>query len=221
MFLQLLAILGSVLGFVGITLAIASGLYYLSEIIEENLELTRRFLDKTIKIISVFLVLLCFFDDLPFKYVLLSLVTNFAYYKNLNNFPNLKLTSVNFLISLTLTILNHFAWFHHFNNPYIPTIDERLKPGFKMPHYPNFTEISSFFGLMIWFIPFSFFISLSSNDINLPTTMDRKEDDDKKSSSNLVKYGMQVFYNKLVQALALLGIKLKKKDSANPNEMII
>ncbi|GME78481.1 unnamed protein product [Ambrosiozyma monospora] len=90
-----------------------------------------------------------------------------------------------------------------------------------MPHYPNFTEISSFFGLMIWFIPFSFFISLSSNDINLPTTMDRKDDDAKSSSSNLIKYGMQAFYNKLVQVLALFGIKFKKKDSANPNEMII
>jgi len=67
-----------------------------------------------------------------------------------------------------LAFLNHYLWFNHFNNPYIPTIGERLDPDFTIPYYPSFTEIAAFFGLCIWLFPFALFISISSNENSLP-----------------------------------------------------
>lgn len=34
---------------------------------------------------------------------------------------------------------------------------------------PTFTEIASYFGLCVWFVPFSLFVSLSAGDNVLPT----------------------------------------------------
>ncbi|KAB8336928.1 hypothetical protein FH972_021233 [Carpinus fangiana] len=36
-------------------------------------------------------------------------------------------------------------------------------------HYPTFTEIASFFGICVWLVPFSLFVSLSASENVLPT----------------------------------------------------
>ncbi|VEU21448.1 DEKNAAC102730, partial [Brettanomyces naardenensis] len=159
MFLQILAVVGTVIGFVCITLSVAAGLYYSSEIIEENIEFTRRFLSRTILILSVLLVLLWLFDGFPWKLILFSLFSYYVYSLNLRQFPNVNLTGPIFISTCLLAILNHYIWFRHFSNPYIPPLQERLDPNYKMPHYASFAEIASFFGICIWLIPFALFIS--------------------------------------------------------------
>ncbi|OUM52085.1 hypothetical protein BVG19_g1241 [[Candida] boidinii] len=171
MFVELLSIIGVVSGFCLVTLAIASGLYYLSEIVEENAEFTCRVLKYLIRGISGYLILLVIFDSFPWKLTCLSLFTYFIYYQNLKTFPYINLTSTVFISSCILAVINHYLWFQHFGNPYIPSIDERLDPNFKLPHYPTFTEIASFFGICVWLIPFSLFISLSANENTLPTNL--------------------------------------------------
>jgi len=37
------------------------------------------------------------------------------------------------------------------------------------PDVPSFTQIASFFGICVWLVPFSLFVSLSANDNVLPT----------------------------------------------------
>jgi hypothetical protein len=37
------------------------------------------------------------------------------------------------------------------------------------PNIPTFTEIASYFGLCVWLVPFSLFVSLSASDNVLPT----------------------------------------------------
>ncbi|KAH3665391.1 hypothetical protein OGAPHI_003575 [Ogataea philodendri] len=229
MLIELLAIIGSIIGFIAITLSIASGLYYLSELVEENTEFTRRFLARLIKSTATFLLLLWLFDAFPLKLILFSQFSYFVYYQNLRKFPNINLTGPIFLTTCLLALLNHFFWFQHFNNPPVPTIEERLKPDFKMPHYASFTEIASFFGLCIWLIPFGFFISLSANENTLPTSVLELErssgenDLNVQKSITLIKFVFQLAFNKIAQLLALFNIKLSKKQktSRNPSDIYI
>ena len=51
-----------------------------------------------------------------------------------------------------LVFADHFLWFFYFSD-----------------HYHPFTEVSTFFGICIWIVPFLFFISLTANDFTLPS----------------------------------------------------
>ncbi|ODV93153.1 hypothetical protein PACTADRAFT_4940 [Pachysolen tannophilus NRRL Y-2460] len=171
MFFQLLSYFGIVAGFVSVTLAIASGLYYLSELVEEHTEFTKRILKRSILAIIIIYILLWLFDSFPFKLTIFSLFTYYIYYQNLKHFPYIKLSGSTFIGSCILVILNHYLWFKHFANPYLPSIEERLKADYKPPHVATFAEIASFFGICVWFVPFALFISLSASENYLPSNL--------------------------------------------------
>lgn len=221
MFLQLLAIFGAIFGFVAITLAVAAGLYYFSELIEENSVLTKRALSIAIKAIAVLLALLWAFDGFPLVLTLFSIASCYVYYLNLRNFPNVQLSNPIFILSCLLALLNHYLWFQHFANPYVPSIEERLNSHFELPHYPSFTEVASFFGVCIWLIPFSLFISISSNEGQLPlSAYDLRADPDHervKRGVSLVRYSITKAREGFVDSLKLLGVNISKpSDSALP-----
>ena len=155
MFLQLLSYVGVVLGFLFLVLAIALGLYYISEMVEEHTEPTKRFLKRMIQAIIVLLILLWLFDSFPFKLTAFLVVSYLIYMRNLEKFPYVQFTSPIFLLSCVLVIANHFLWFEHFHNPYIPPLDVRLNPDYQPPRIPLFTEVCSFFGLVVWLVPFA------------------------------------------------------------------
>ena len=69
------------------------------------------------------------------------------------------------LTSLVLVLLNHYFWFSHFSDA--ATIAP--KSIYDRPNVPTFTEIASYFGLCVWLVPFSLFVSLSASDNILPT----------------------------------------------------
>lgn len=84
-----------------------------------------------------------------------------------------------------LVIANHFLWFKHFSEPQLPDDHpysanfgaNTLKGGspydYSDPYrnrLPTFTEISSFFGICVWMVPFALFVSLSASDNVLPTS---------------------------------------------------
>lgn len=50
--------------------------------------------------------------------------------------------------------LDHFLWFYYFTQ-----------------QWHEFSEITAFFVVMVWLIPFSYFISLSANESTLPWGM--------------------------------------------------
>jgi hypothetical protein len=69
-----------------------------------------------------------------------------------------------------LVLLNHYLWFTHFQAP--PRHDTGTSYYYNDPlpsSYPTFTEISSYFGLCVWLVPFSLFIALSAGENVLPT----------------------------------------------------
>jgi hypothetical protein len=57
-----------------------------------------------------------------------------------------------------LAIANHFNWFFFFKTKVF-----------------KFSELVSFFGLIVWLVPFQYMVSLSANDMTLPLQGKKKE----------------------------------------------
>jgi len=77
----------------------ASGLYYLSELVEEHTVIAKRFLTRLIYSIMGLQLLLYIVDRFPFFLTLLSIVSHFIYLGNMRRFPYVKLTDPLFLTS--------------------------------------------------------------------------------------------------------------------------
>jgi hypothetical protein len=77
----------------------ASGLYYLSELVEEHTVLAKKLLTRLIYAVIGLQVLLCVVDRFPVKLSLLSIASHVVYMQNLRRFPVVKLTDPLFLLS--------------------------------------------------------------------------------------------------------------------------
>lgn len=182
MFIQLLSFVGVVVGFFLLVLSIALGLYYISELVEEHTEPTKRILKKLIITDLVVFVLLWMFDSFPLKLIAFLFFSHLVYMQNLARFPYVELTSPLFLLSCVLVVANHFLWFNHFHNPSIPPIEVRLRPDYTPARIPLFAEVCSFFGICVWFVPFALFVSLSAHDNLLPHHVESSENVRKKNT---------------------------------------
>ncbi|EXF80025.1 transmembrane adaptor Erv26 [Colletotrichum fioriniae PJ7] len=166
--LPLVGYLGSIVGFCFLTLAIASGLYYLSELVEEHTVFAKRLLTKLIYSVIVLQLLLCIVDRFPFKLTLMGVVSHVVYLGNMRRFPFVRLTDPLFLASCVLVLVNHYLWFRHFSAAQQRSYSN-MHSYYDQPDVPSFTEIASYFGLCVWLIPFALFVSLSASDNVLPT----------------------------------------------------
>ena len=171
----------------------ASGLYYLSEIVEEHTVIAKRFLTKMIYSVMALQLLLCLVDRFPFWPTALGVFSHFIYLGNMRRFPFVKLTDPLFIASCgmdvwlghfgstcslvqgvltlkpALVLINHYVWFRHFSHRQERAY-QRMSSYYDHPHdLPTFSEIASYFGLCVWLVPFSLFVSLSASDNVLPT----------------------------------------------------
>ncbi|RAK82475.1 uncharacterized protein BO72DRAFT_443936 [Aspergillus fijiensis CBS 313.89] len=168
----LVGYLGVIVGFAFLTLAIASGLYYLSELVEEHTVLARRLLSRLIYSIILVQMLLVVFDRFPLGLSALSIGSHLVYASNLRRFPVVKLSDPLFILSCVLVGLNHWLWFRHFSQPLPST---RSPTSWRHPYQvtvedmPTFTEVASYFGLCVWSVPFALFVSLSAGENVLPS----------------------------------------------------
>jgi formate hydrogenlyase subunit 4 len=87
------------LGFLTTPLSAASGLYYLSELVEEHTVITKRFLTRLIYSIMGIQLLLCLVDRFPFFLTLLGIGSHFVYLGNMRRFPYVKLSDPLFITS--------------------------------------------------------------------------------------------------------------------------
>lgn len=177
------------LGFLFLTLAIASGLYYLSELVrlkpppytnglytnlpsphqvEEHTVLAKKVLTRLIYA-TILLHALLLLDRFPLLLTLISIGSHIIYSLNLRRFPIVKLTDPIFLLSCALVLLNHYLWFRHFSKPPKPNPSGRYNYYEVQGNIPTFTEIASFFGLGVWLVPFALFVSLSAGENVLPS----------------------------------------------------
>ncbi|XP_030842089.1 protein TEX261 [Strongylocentrotus purpuratus] len=135
------------------TLALAAGLYYMAELVEEYTVVAAkciRWLHIGTAAIYIGLIL---FEDLPYSLTLVGLFSVFMYSLMLKNFPFIELTSPPFIVSCVLVIVNHYMAFSYFADVWHP-----------------FSEVLAYFTLCLWLVPFAFFVSLSAGENILPTT---------------------------------------------------
>lgn len=97
--LPLVGYLGSIVGFCFLTLAIASGLYYLSELVEEHTVIAKRLLTRLIYGIIGLQAVLWLVDGFPLGLTLMSIVSHVVYLGNMRRFPFVHLTDPLFILS--------------------------------------------------------------------------------------------------------------------------
>mgnify|MGYP005987340279 CR=1 FL=1 len=103
--LPLIGYAGAILGFCFLTLAIASGLYYLSELVEEHTVIAKRLLTQLIYTIIGVQTVLWLVDGFPFGATLLGIVSHVVYLGNMRRFPFVKLSDPLFLLSCSMYML--------------------------------------------------------------------------------------------------------------------
>jgi len=142
-----------------ITLAIGAALYYLAEVIEEYTVITK-------KVINGMLITSCFIymglwiiEEFPLSMIAAGLFTNMIGFNLLKSFPFIELTSLSFLLTCVLVIVNHYYAFDYFSQVYY-----------------TFSEVLAYFTLCLWTIPFTFLISLSASDNVLPSHLGNDSD---------------------------------------------
>ncbi|KAK0703287.1 transmembrane adaptor Erv26-domain-containing protein [Lasiosphaeria miniovina] len=150
--LLLVGYLGPVMGFYFLTVAIASGLYYLSELVEEHTVLAKRFLSRLIYSIMGLHLVLCVVDRFPFSLTLLSIVSHLVYLGNMRRFPYVKLSDP--LGVLWLVLPQYFlVLLNHYDRAY-----QNMASYYDTPsNIPSFTQIASYFGICVWLVPFALF----------------------------------------------------------------
>ncbi|ANB11194.1 Svp26p [Sugiyamaella lignohabitans] len=217
--LTLLSYLGTLSAFVFLTMAVASGLYYLSEQVEEHTVWTKTVLTRAIYGIIGIHVLLLIFDGFPWLLTVGSIATHILYLQNLKRFPFIQLYSGIFISSCIAVVANHWLWFRYFSDPSIPPAIILIeRPDYAGPTHPPFSQVASFFGICVWLIPFSLFISLSVGDNVLPTSYSTNFDNDqdesgaakaKRRSAGLAKVAVEWFYKVIADIGRKFGYEIE------------
>ncbi|RDB20112.1 Protein SVP26 [Hypsizygus marmoreus] len=156
--------------FAFVTLSLASGLLYVSELIEEHSRLAKVYGQRGIYAIIALHVILYFSESLPFAQTAFSITCHLVYLQNFSvTWPIISLTSPSFIASCLFVISDHFLWFFYFARITQEARHHRTYRG-PAPDVPGFTEIASFFGMCVWLAPLFLFLSLSANDNALPVS---------------------------------------------------
>eukprot|EP00898_Chlorokybus_atmophyticus_P003788 jgi/Chlat1/440/Chrsp103S01019 len=139
-----------------IAICLATGLYYMAEVVEEYTKLTKKVISYAIQAVLVLHVLIWVVDRLPAIPVLTGMGAHVLYFRLLRTFPFISLTSPDFLGSIATLVLSHAAWLRYFL--YHPdTVHVTLE------------YLVGFFIVMVWLVPFAFFMSLAANESVLPS----------------------------------------------------
>ncbi|XP_064124772.1 protein TEX261 isoform X2 [Loxodonta africana] len=118
-----------------ITLAVAAGLYYLAELIEEYTVATSRIIKYMIWFSTAVLIGLYVFERFPTCMIGVGLFTNLVYFGLLQTFPFIMLTSPNFILSCGLVVVNHYLAFQFFAEEYYPFSESLSLPGPGLFHF--------------------------------------------------------------------------------------
>ncbi|KAH9029505.1 DUF396-domain-containing protein [Lactarius pseudohatsudake] len=172
-FLHLLSYVAAVAAFLFITLSLASGLLWLSELIEEHSKLAKVLGKRGIYVIISIHVLLAFTDALPLHKIAFSILCHVVYLQNFSHtWPVISLTSPSFVASCVLVVADHFIWFFYFARRTHEARQAAHKAyrGGPVVRLPTFGDMATFFGLCVWLTPLFLFLSLSANDNTLPTS---------------------------------------------------
>ncbi|XP_076364337.1 protein TEX261-like isoform X1 [Tachypleus tridentatus] len=199
LFLYFLSWISTVVHLCLIILAVAAGLYYLAELVEEFTTLTGKIIRALILMTLCIYGCLFLFEDLPLSLIICGVLSQVTHLCMLRTFPYFVLTSAPFIITVVLVFFNHYLAFNYFGSVYYP-----------------FSEVLAYFTLCLWIVPFAFFISLSANENILPTVSESKpilsEDSDVVTnyfSRRGKRYGLLSFFNYAKESVLPQGVKKK------------
>ncbi|KIJ20347.1 hypothetical protein PAXINDRAFT_96564 [Paxillus involutus ATCC 200175] len=160
-----------VAAFAFMTLSLASGLLYISELIEEHSRLSKLVGQRGTYAIIALHVLLYVIDSLPLPQTLFSIICHIVYLQNFSTqWPLISLSSASFIASCAMAITNHFWWFIYFSRVTRDAKQSYTRHRGIISDAPGFTDIATFFGTCVWLVPLFLFLSLSANDNALPTS---------------------------------------------------
>lgn len=192
-FLYLLSWVALVLQISFITIAIAAGLYYLAELVEEYTVISKKIiLWMTLLTLGCYICFLLF-EELPTMMVVCGIISQIAHLYILKTFPFVVILSPEFIIAVILIFINHYLAFQYFSSVYY-----------------SFSEVMAYFTLCLWMVPFALFVSLSANENVLPTVAESRPllggDNDVVSnyfSRKGKKYGLLSLFNYLKDSLPI------------------
>lgn len=153
MILYLLSWFSSLLVGCFATVCLATGLFYLAELVEEYTVLAKQSLFTTACVTVGINVVVGLFTSIPWSVTAVALLAHAIDCSLLQNFPRLDMDA-KFGACCLFTLLHNYVTFDHFAR-------ER---------YP-FEEVTAYFIVCVWLMPFGLFISLSVNDNVLPDSM--------------------------------------------------
>jgi len=179
-----------------VILAVAAGLYYLAELVEEYSVIAAKVIKYIILITLGIYLCLFLFEDLPTSLIICGVISHILHLLILRTFPYFEFTSLPFITSIVLLIVNHYLSFSHFATVYYP-----------------FTQVLAFFTICLWLVPFAFFISLSANENVLPTLAETRPllSDD----NDVVSH----YFSRKGKRLGLLSFFNYAKDSLLPQRV--
>lgn len=147
-----------IIGIVVILFSIGCGLYYITEVLEEYRfhTIRRCLINRCIGLVVIIHLLCLLFTPLPSYALLVSISFQLLYWMAINSSTMLNASrssflSPSFLLTSILAVINHFLWFNLFNTN-------------RSSIALSFSQISAVFTLLVWFIPFIIFISLTGHD---------------------------------------------------------
>ncbi|CAB3261169.1 unnamed protein product [Arctia plantaginis] len=152
-FLYLLSIFSLIVQAIFVTLAIAAGLYYLAEIVEEYTVMAKYVISWMVIATSTIHIGLLIFEDFPLYLNVIGLVQQALHGFLLKDFPVVRVTSLTFMTAVVTLVVHHYMAFKFFGAVYY-----------------TFSEVLAYFTLCLWVVPFALFVSLSANDYVLPIT---------------------------------------------------
>lgn len=168
------------------TVAIAAGLYYLAELVEEYTVISKKVIWwLNLSTLTLYLSL-WLFEGFPKVLVLCGVLAQITHFLILKDFPYVSFVSPSFLIAVGFIILNHYFAFQYFSDV-----------------FHSFSEVMAYFTLCLWLVPFALFVSLSANENVLPTVAERTDGDVVTNyfSKRNKKYGLLTLFNYMKESI--------------------
>jgi len=181
-------------------LCLATGLYYLAEVVEEYAVISRKLIKYSIFAVVGIHLLMFFFEVFPWMYISVGLGSHATFYLLLKEFPFIELSNPKFILSVFCVIVDHSLWFYHFTQ-----------------NYMEFNEIASFFLVCVWLVPFGFFISMSANDNTLPYGIISSSGEEVTADDFTFPVGSRKRGKKTSRLMYFFNYLKKKKDQYLPN----
>lgn len=91
------------------------------------------------------------FEDVPAYLIIVGFLSHLIYLYMLRSFPYIRTTSLPFILSAIACVVSQVLWFMFLRYTWYP-----------------FEEVCAYFVILVWLVPFIYFISISSNDTALP-----------------------------------------------------